>query len=104
MKKFYALLAGGALLALTGTAALAQPLPLTDTQMDGVTAGAVGISNAVSLAIGDVTAETLTQTSTNVNTATSRFAIGQAFTQGLAASLLFQAASVSHADTAASLP
>ena len=103
MKKFYALLAGGALLALTGTASVAQPLRLTDTQMDRVTAGAAGIANAVSLALGDVTAETINETSTNVNTQT-HFAIGQAFSQALAASLLFQAASISHADSAASLP
>jgi hypothetical protein len=47
----------------------------------------------------------VTQTSTNVSTVTPRIAIGQAFSQALAAGgFLFQAAAISHADTAASLP
>jgi len=104
-KQVFSLLAGGALLALASTAYAAQPMPLSTNQMDSVTAGGVGIANAAALAFGEVSADTITQTSTNVSTVTPRFAIGQAFSQALAAGgFLFQAAAVSHADTAASLP
>jgi len=105
MHKFFSLVAGAALLALAGTAYAGQPVPLSDNQMDGVTAGGVGIANAAALALGEVLADTVTQTSTNVSTVSPKIAIGQAFSQSLAAGgFLFQAAAISHADTAASLP
>lgn len=106
MTKIYSLMAGAALLALAGTAQAGQPMPLSGSQMDTVTAGGIGVGNAVALAIGAVDAVTVTQTSTNVNTTSfaSQFAIGQAFAQALAASTLTQAAAIAHADTAASLP
>jgi|GEM_PF-2247032 hypothetical protein len=104
-KKFFSLLAGGALLALASTAHAGQPLSLSDRQMDNVTAGGTGIANAAALALGEVLADTFTQTSTNVSTVTPKIAIGQAFSQALAAGgFLFDAAAISHADTAASLP
>jgi hypothetical protein len=110
MSKFYSLAAGAALIALTGTAYEQEPAPapakhvlqLSDSQM-GVTAGGVGIANGVSLALGEITAVTFTQTSTFVND-DLQIAIGQAFSQALASGgFLFQAAVISHADTAASL-
>jgi len=105
MKKFLSLLAGGALLVLASNVYAAQPVQLSDRQMDGVTAGGTGIANAAALALGEVEADTITQTSTNVSTVSPRFAIGQSFSQALAAGgFLFQAAAASHADTAASLP
>jgi hypothetical protein len=112
MTKLLSLAAGAALVALTGTAYAAQPAPakhalqLSDNQMDVVTAGGVGIANGASLALGEVTAVTFTQTSTNVVTVNpGKVAIGQAFSQALASGgFLFQAAAISHADTAASLP
>jgi hypothetical protein len=105
LKKISGLAAGVALLALASVANAAQPMALSDKQMDVVTAGGVGIANAGSVAFGEVLADTFSQTSTNVNTATGLFAIGQAFSQSLAAGgFLFQAAAISHADTAASLP
>lgn len=101
--KFYSLVAGAALLALAGTANAGQAL--SDRQLDTVTAGGVGIANAAALALGEVLADTVTQTSTNVSTVTPRIAIGQAFSQALSSGgFLFQAAAISHADTAASLP
>ncbi len=105
MHKLLSLVAGAALFALAGTAHAGQPVPLSDNQMDGVTAGGVGIANAAALALGEVLADTATQTSTNVSTVSPKIAIGQAFSQALAAGgFLFQAAAISHADTAASLP
>lgn len=105
MRKFLSLLAGGALLALAGTAYAGQPIQLSSAQMDNVTAGAVGLANAGGLALGDILADTVSQTSTNVVTVGSyRIAIGQAASQALAASLTFQAAAISHSDTAASWP
>jgi len=104
MSKFLSLLAGGALLALASTAYAGQPLQLTPTQMDNVTAGATGIANGMALAIGDVFADTVTQTYTSVSTVTPKLALGQAYSQALAAGFLYQAGAASHADTAASLP
>lgn len=103
--KLLSLVAGAALLALAGTANAGQPQQLSDRQMDGVTAGGVGIANAAALALGEVDAVTVTQTSTNVSTVTPKIAIGQSFAQALATGgFLFQAAAVVHADSAASLP
>lgn len=103
--KLFSLVAGAALMALAGTAFAGQPQQLSDRQMDGVTAGGVGIANAAALALGEVDAVTVTQTSTNVSTVTPRIAIGQAFAQALATGgFLFQAAAAVHADSAASLP
>lgn len=119
-----ALTAAAALMALTSAAYAGQPttaqppakkvVALSDKQLDGVNAGGVGIANAGSVAIGEVDAVTYTQTSTNVVTSlpalatTSSFgrvAIGQAFSQALAAGgFLYNAAAISHADTQASLP
>jgi len=105
MNKLLSVAAGVALIALAGSAYAAELKPLSDNQMDVVTAGGVGIANAAAVALGEVTAETITQTSTNVSTVTPRIAIGQAFAQALATGgFLFQAAAAVHADTAASLP
>ena len=106
MNKLFSIVAGVALLALTGTAYAEQPKQLSDSQMDVVTAGGVGIANAVALSLGEVTAVTITQTSTNVVTVNpGKIAIGQAFSQALASGgFFFQAAAISHSDTAASLP
>jgi hypothetical protein len=85
MNKLFSLAAGAALLALTGTAYAQEPLQLSDSQMDGVTAGGMAIANGISLAFGEVTAITLTQTSTNVvGVNPGNVAIAQAFSQGLA--------------------
>jgi len=116
MNKLLSLAAGAALLALSGNAYaeqvsakqphVKQAVALSDKQMDGVTAGGVGIANAASVAYGEVDAETFNQTSTNVVTVSpGKIAIGQAFSQALASGgFLFQAAAISHADTSASLP
>ena len=108
IKKLLPLAAGAALFMLASAASAAQPAQLSDSQMDGVTAGGTAIGNAAALALGEVMSDTITQTSTNVTTAGSPLswiAIGQAASQSLASGgFLFQAAAVSHADTAASLP
>jgi hypothetical protein len=65
MKKLSTLVAAVALLALTGTSYAGQPLPLSDKQMDGVTAGATALANSAAAAFGELFSDTLTQTSTN---------------------------------------
>jgi len=103
--KLSSLVAGAALLALAGTAYAGQPLPLSDKQMDGVTAGASALANAAATALGEIEAVTVTQTSTNTVTVTPRIAVGQSFAQALAAGgILFQAAAAVHADSFATLP
>lgn len=103
--KLFSLVAGAALLALAGTSYAGQPLPLSDRQLDGVTAGGLALADAASNTFGEVLSDTTSITSTNVVTVTPKIAIGEAFSQGLAAGgFLFQASSISHADSAASLP
>jgi len=104
-KKLSSLIAGAALLALAGTAYAGQPLPLSDKQMDGVTAGATAIANVAALALGEVFADTVTQSSTNTVTVTPRVAVAQGFAQALAGGgFLFQAAAAVHSDSFATLP
>jgi len=66
MIKFSSLLAGVALLALASAANAAQPL--TDSQMDHVTAGLgnnlISIANAAAVALGNFDSETATITAT----------------------------------------
>ena len=106
MMKFYSLLVGASLLALAGTAQAGQPL--SDNQMDGVTAGAAATANAAALALGDFLTFTATQTATNAVTSLGSLQVGIAFggalSEAAAASALFQAAVATHADSAASLP
>jgi len=99
------LIAGAAVLALSGTAYAGQ---LSDSQMDRVTAGANGVAlaNAAALALGEVTAVTITQTSTNiVSFGPGKIFVAQAASSALASGgFLFQAAAVAHSDTAAAAP
>lgn len=99
------LIAGAAVLALCGTAYAGQ---LSDSQMDRVTAGANGVAlaNAAALALGEVTAVTITQTSTNiVSFGPGKIFVAQAAASSLASGgFLFQAAAVAHSDTAAAAP
>lgn len=124
MNKLLTVAACATVVALTSAANAEQPLlaskkpvALSDRQMDGVTAGTTGIANAAAAAFGEVLADTVTQTSTNTVTVgttvgpvtgngvqllTGRIAIGQAYSQSLAAGgFFFQATGASHADTAA---
>ncbi|HUK09191.1 MAG TPA: hypothetical protein VLX09_15050 [Stellaceae bacterium] len=112
--KFCSLLVGASLLALAGTAQAGQPL--TDNQMDGVTAGAAATANAAALALGDLLTFTATQTATNAvtttkvtnpdgtTTTTPGIAFAGAFSEAAASSALFQAAVAAHSDSAATLP
>ena len=106
MMKFCSLLVGASLLALAGTAQAGQPL--SDNQMDGVTAGAAATANAAALALGDFLTFTATQTATNAVTSIGGLQVGIAFggslSEAAASSALFQAAVATHADSAASLP
>jgi hypothetical protein len=106
MNKLVSLAAGAALLALTGTAyaeQAKQPIALSDKQMDRVTAGSTALANAVGLALGEVSAATITQTSTEVDDIQS-IVLSQAYNLSVAAGgFLFNAAALSHSDTYASL-
>lgn len=112
--KFSALLAGASLLALAGAANAAQPL--SDNQMDRVTAGAAAAATGQALALGDFLTFTQTVTATdavtsltitNANGSTTRIngsALGQAISTAAAASALFQAAAATSSQSAATLP
>lgn len=103
MKKIVSLVAGAALLALSGNAFAGQPFQLSSGQMDHVTAGGAALSNAWSNAFGDSFADTTSQTATNLNLLTQQLAVAQATSQALAGSVLWPAMAQSHSDTAASL-
>lgn len=104
--KLTSLLAGAAFMALAGAANAAQPL--TETQMDRVTAGAAANANAAALALGDFDATTLTQVTSNAVTSIAGIqigiAVGQSLSVATAASALFQAAVATHSSSAATLP
>jgi len=104
--KLFSLVAGVALLALAGTAHAGQPLQLSEHQMDRVTAGGAALADSAALALGEIAADTVTQTSTNVVTVSpGRIAVGLSFSQALAAGgILTQAAAVVHSDSFATLP
>lgn len=109
-KQFFALLAGGAFLALASTANAAGPMQLNDNQMDAVSAGSTALANGVSLALGEAFSDTASLTSTNISRVSpqgvqsplGQIVIGQAFSQAVAGGgFLFQAAAASHADSLA---
>ena len=113
--KFLSAAAGVALLMLASAANAAQPAPLSDSQMDGVTAGAivsipggVALANAAAVALGEISGDTQTQTATNVNNTGSPLswiAIGQSASQSVAiGGILFNAAAAAHSDSAATFP
>jgi hypothetical protein len=114
--KLCALLAGASLVALAGMANAAEPVPLSDKQLDGVTAGAAAVGTGQALALGDFL--TLTQTVTATDAVTSLTitnangsltqitgsALGQSLSVAAAASALFQAAVATSSQSAATLP
>jgi hypothetical protein len=103
--KLFSLVAGAALLALAGAAYAGEPLKLSSGQMDKITAGGSALANAASLTFGELSSDTFSQTSTNVSVISPKIAVAQAFSQGIAVGgILFNAASISHTDTIATLP
>jgi hypothetical protein len=110
LKKMLPFAAGAVLLALASTASAAQPL--SDNQMDGVTAGASiagALSEAGAVAFGEFQADTFTQTSTNVVKGfdilpLNWIAIGQSAAQAAATGgALFQTAIAVHSASQAAL-
>ena len=105
-KKLLSLGAGAALLALVGTAQAGQPVPLSDKQMDRVTAGATALANAAALALGEAFANVETETSTNTVTfGAAPIAVAQSIAEALAGGgFLFSSAAAVHADSTATFP
>jgi hypothetical protein len=114
ISKLISLAAGAAVLALNGTAyakeplapSHKQPVALSDSQMDRVTAGGTALANAAGIAFGEVTAVTLSQTSTDVvqgvsgSANPSRVVLAQAWNLSTAAGgFLFNTQAISHSDT-----
>lgn len=111
---FFSLLAGASLIALASAANAGQPL--SDAQMDSVTAGAAAAATGQALALGDFLTFTQTITTsdavtsltvTNADGTTTHIngsALGQSLAQAAAASALFQAAVATTSSSAATLP
>jgi len=81
---------------------------LSDKQMDRVTAGGTALANAAGIAFGEVTADTISQTSTDVVQGVSgtanpgRVVLAQAWNLSVAAGgFLFNSQAISHSDTTA---
>jgi hypothetical protein len=85
MPKMSSLVAAIALLGLTGVAFAGQPLKLTNGQMDRVNAGSTAVANAGAIALGELLADTLTQTVTNVSSVSPKIVSAASAAQGLAA-------------------
>jgi hypothetical protein len=89
---------------LAVTALAAQPTPLTDSQMDQVTAGqgdsaaSIVVSHAFSAALGDRVADVNTMTSEEANSHLHT-GIDQSSARAVAASEHFQATAMSHTDS-----
>ena len=96
-----AILAGGLTIAVS--AALAdEPFLLSDRAMDSVSAGATAIAQGAAAAIGDLAAETVTESA--VEAVAGALAHAQNDTTALAASTLFDAEAAAESSSAASLP
>jgi hypothetical protein len=94
--KFATLIAGAAMLAVSGVSNATETL--SDTEMDGVNGGALALALAGSVAYGDIISNTAAYTQTGVNDfapTPGLFAAAEAKSQGVAVSALFQAASQS---------
>lgn len=76
----------GVLVVGMGSAFAGEPVALTDTQMDNVSAGGIAIAGAGAVAIGVLGAATLTQTLTAVTVLHVQPTQGGQITQDLAAS------------------
>jgi hypothetical protein len=100
---FTSLVAGAAMLALAGVANAGEPVALSDSQMDTVSAGALALANAAALAIGNLGADTASATQTLADAA-NFVAIGQAASASAASSILVWATGSSAAQSAAALP
>jgi hypothetical protein len=99
-KLFSAILAGG--LTVAAGAAMADPMKLTDTQLDGVNAGAAAAATGRSLAVGDLIAETLSKSAAEA--VAGSYAVAHNAEAALAASTYFGAAAASQSASAATLP
>lgn len=100
MKRATSILAGVALLALGGLAQADEPVPLSEGQMDQVTAGATALAISAAATLGDVVSSTVA----NAQTLTAPgIASASANSTGIAASVFFNAAASSSSQAAAAL-
>jgi hypothetical protein len=95
-------LASAALLAFAGAAGAAEPVKLSDAQLDGVTASGTAAAAAAATTFGDLLSDTIAETETLV--VDNVFAGAAAHSAGLAVSVFFPATSASASAAAATLP
>ena len=99
MKPVLSLLAGAALVTVAGTALAEEPVTLSTTDLDGVTAGlSAAESVGQSMTFGDVLSETASRVRTFAG---PELAAAQSQSAGLAVSLFFGAQSSSASQSAA---
>ena len=100
--KFLSAIFAGGLTVAAGAALADEPLRLSDGDMDRVSAGASAIAEGAAAAIGDLAAETLTES--NVLAEAGVIAHADNTTTALAASTLFDSEAAALSSSAASLP
>ena len=103
MKALFLPLATAGMFALVSPAAAGQPLRLSDTQMDRVTAGAVGSASGLANARGNLEASTLTFALGSVDSGTGG-ALATGLSSASASSLLSPAAAMSKSSAIARSP
>jgi len=101
MKSMTSTIIAGVLLAVAG-AANAEPVALSDAQMDQVSAGATALAGAGALSFGDLISATGAYT--NTTAVAPGFASAAAISGSIAASVYYGAAASSAATATASLP
>ena len=101
MKSLTSIVVAGVLLTAAGIAN-ADPVALSDVQMDQVSAGATALAGASALSLGDLISSV--QSYTNTAAQAPGFASATAISASISASLLFAAGSQSQAIAYASLP
>lgn len=102
MRNKFLLLAVASTLACAGTAIAGQPVRLTDTQMDRVTAGAVASAIGSAEALGNLAAQTLTFSLSTASVNGTALAMG--LSTASASSLLLPAVAASKSSAIARTP
>jgi hypothetical protein len=101
MKSITSTIMAGVLLTAAGFAN-AEPVALSDVQMDQVSAGATALAGATAVSLGDLISSV--QSLTNTAAQAPGFASATAISASISASLLYAAGSQSQAVAFASLP
>jgi len=103
MKNILLLLAGSSIFAIASASSWAQPMILSDAQMDRVAAGAVGAATGLADALGNLGAQTVTLALSSADSGRGT-ALATGLSAASAASLLSPAVAMSRSAAIAQAP